>query len=92
VHADSTFAVELTHGGRLDARENAHIQCALLYTTVGGQRRVRIITLAMTIADLAGNVFKYADMDATVAYFAKDGELTNDLREFALILDVYCDS
>jgi protein transport protein SEC24 len=92
VHADSSFAVELTHGGRLDARENAHIQCALLYTTIDGQRRVRVINLAMTVADLAGNVFKYADMDATVAYFAKDGELINHLRESVLILEIYCGS
>jgi protein transport protein SEC24 len=75
-HADTAFAFELSHSTKLDVREHAHIQVALLYTSATtGQRRVRVLNLAIQVADLAGNVFKFADMDAVVAVMAKRGEI-----------------
>lgn len=45
----------------------------MLYTTVGGQRRVRTINLALQIAALAGSVFRFADMDVAVCHFIREG-------------------
>ena len=84
LHADNAFAVSYTHSGRatLDLRGNtygtgglAHVQCAVLYTSRDGERRVRVINLALRVSELAGNVFRYADAEATVAFFAKECEL-----------------
>ncbi len=43
------------------------MQCALLYTTTDGARRVRISTLALPVSDQMGAVFKGADLDAQLA-------------------------
>lgn len=77
MHSDAAFAVELSHtGGRgtpLDAREYAYLQCAVLYTTKDGKRRVRVLNVAFQVAALAGNVFRFADSDATVTFLTKEG-------------------
>ena len=78
LHADSAFAVTLQHSsGRvstLDSREYAHLQCAVLYTSKEGQRRVRVLNVAFQVSTLAGNVFRFADAEATLATFAKEGQ------------------
>ncbi|KAI5121951.1 hypothetical protein M0805_002022 [Coniferiporia weirii] len=74
LHADSAFSVAFTHTGRtpLDARGHAHIQCAVLYTTREGQRRVRVLNVALQVAALAGNVYRYADAEATACHLTKE--------------------
>lgn len=79
---DTSFAVTFEHsrflsGKGMDEKEYAHIQCAVLYTTVGGQRRVRTINVAVQVASLAANVFRFADLDATVCLWTKEGKLTS---------------
>lgn len=71
--ADKGITTRLEHTGTLDTREYAHIQAAVLYTTVSGQRRVRVCNLAIPVVELAGNVFRFADMDATIAYMFRQG-------------------
>ena len=38
-------------------------QCALLYTTVNGERRIRVHTLALPCTNVLGNLFRSADLD-----------------------------
>ena len=71
--ADKTIAVSFEHTRTLDDRQYAFVQAALLYTTVTGDRRVRIFNVALRVVTLAGNVFQYADMDATVSYMLREG-------------------
>jgi protein transport protein SEC24 len=70
--ADKAISVQIEHSRKLDAREYAFLQCAVLHTTPEGQRRVRSCNLALQVADLAANVFRFADMDAVVCQLARE--------------------
>ena len=69
--ADKAVSVLIEHTRSLDERQYAFLQCAVLYTTVGGQRRVRVCNLALQVAALAGSVFRFADMDALVVHMLR---------------------
>ena len=71
--ADKTVSVVFDHSHTLDDRQYAFVQSATLYTTVSGQRRVRVCNTALQVVTLAGNVFRFADMDAVVAHMLREG-------------------
>ncbi|KAF5314546.1 hypothetical protein D9611_007013 [Ephemerocybe angulata] len=85
--ADKSFTVTLDHTGTLDCRSNAHLQCAVLYTSVEGQRRVRVVNLALNVVELAGSVFQYADMETTVAHFTREAMHNLTTQRIAIIRD-----
>jgi protein transport protein SEC24 len=72
-HADNSVLTTFTHSGRLDDRREAHIQCATLYTTRTGERRVRVLNIAVQVSTLAGNVFKNADLEVVCCTLAREG-------------------
>lgn len=51
--------------------ENVYIQVALLYTSCSGQRRLRILNLALRVTVTIADVFKSCDLDAMMLFFAK---------------------
>lgn len=73
--ADKSVSVTLEHTGKLNTRDYAFIQAAVLYTTVDGQRRVRMSNLALQIVELPENVFAFADSDVVACHFVRQGEL-----------------
>ncbi|EIW66261.1 hypothetical protein TREMEDRAFT_35099 [Tremella mesenterica DSM 1558] len=67
------FAAVLRHDGhKLDERSMAYVQVAVLYTSANGERRVRCLNLSLAMTALIGNVFRFADLDASVTLFMKD--------------------
>jgi protein transport protein SEC24 len=71
--ADKAIMADFEHSNALNPREYAFIQCATLYTTVWGERRVRVINLAMQVVQLAGNVFQFADLDTLLCRLTREG-------------------
>ncbi|EJD51294.1 sec24-related protein [Auricularia subglabra TFB-10046 SS5] len=60
-----------TGSSTLDERGHAHVQCATLYTSRDGQRRVRVLNIAVNVSSMAGNVFRLSDVETVVAYLAR---------------------
>ncbi|THH07856.1 hypothetical protein EW146_g9184 [Bondarzewia mesenterica] len=85
--ADKAVSVLIEHSHTLDERQYAFLQCALLYTTVAGQRRVRVCNLALQVVALAGTVFRFADMDTLVVHMLRHSISQMPSRKMSLIRD-----
>lgn len=68
---DKSVAIEIKHDDKLAPEENVYIQIALLYTSVGGQRRLRIMNLALKTCTQLADLFRCCDLDTTILFFAK---------------------
>ncbi|KAK9760738.1 COPII coat Sec23p-Sfb3p heterodimer component [Basidiobolus ranarum] len=72
IDSDKAIGAVIKHDSKVDEKLDATFQCALLYTTVGGQRRIRLHNLSVPVTTLMGNMFRYAEMDATLNLMVKD--------------------
>ena len=73
VDCDKTITVELEHENRINEKQvpNSYLQAALLYTRRDGKRRIRVHTLRVQVATAIAQVFKFSDLDTTLALSAK---------------------
>lgn len=71
VNADSAFTCEVKHDDKISDEEAVYIQAALLYTSVSGQRRLRIINLSLNVSDNMGELYRNCDLDTLVNFLAK---------------------
>ncbi|PAA61724.1 hypothetical protein BOX15_Mlig008454g1 [Macrostomum lignano] len=69
--SDKAVALEIKHDDKLAEGESVLIQCALLYTGIGGQRRLRIHNLALATSAQMPDVFRSAELDALINLLAK---------------------
>ncbi|CAF0886553.1 unnamed protein product [Rotaria sordida] len=69
--SDKTVSVELKHDDKLSTENNIHIQVALLYTSISGQRRLRILTLALTVTSSYTSLYPSCDLDTIMNYIIK---------------------
>lgn len=76
IDADKAIAAKIKHEGKLDEKADAHFQCAALYTSATGERRVRVHNLAVPVSSLISGVFRAADMDTTITFLTKEGAAT----------------
>ncbi|KAL3504260.1 hypothetical protein ACH5RR_034101 [Cinchona calisaya] len=63
IDCDKTIMVTLKHDDKLQDGSECAFQSALLYTTVYGQRRIRVSTLALPCTTMLSNLFRSADLD-----------------------------
>lgn len=71
IDCDKAVTVEFKHDDRLSEDSGALIQCAVLYTTVGGQRRLRIHNLGLSCSSQLADLYKSCETDALINFFAK---------------------
>lgn len=67
---DKSVAIEIKHDDKL-SEEVIHIQVALLYTSCSGQRRLRVLNLALNTCTVVADLFRGSDLEALVLFFAK---------------------
>ncbi|XP_050221483.1 protein transport protein SEC24 C-like [Mercurialis annua] len=77
IDSDKTIMVTLKHDDKLQDGSECAFQCALLYTTVYGQRRIRVTTLSLPCTNNLSNLFRMADLDTQFVCFLK--QAANDI-------------
>jgi len=75
IDSDKSFCVELKHDNTLEDKSTIGIQCALLYTTTKGERRVRVHNLLVSTITAPNILFRAADCEAILVYLAKNALL-----------------
>ncbi|KAJ6996198.1 protein transport protein Sec24-like, partial [Populus alba x Populus x berolinensis] len=71
IDCDKTIMVTLKHDDKLQDGTECAFQCALLYTTVYGQRRIRVANLSLSCTNNLSNLFRLADLDSQFVCFLK---------------------
>nr|XP_010929766.2 protein transport protein Sec24-like At4g32640 [Elaeis guineensis] len=71
IDCDKTIMVTFKHDDKFQEGSECAFQCAVLYTTVYGQRRIRIINLSLPCTSMLSNLFRSADLDTQFACFLK---------------------
>ncbi|XP_076886788.1 protein transport protein SEC24 C-like [Bidens hawaiensis] len=71
IDCDKAIMVALKHDDKLQDGTECSFQCALLYTTVTGQRRIRVSTLSLPCTTMLSNLFRAADLDTQFSCFLK---------------------
>ncbi|KAK5848438.1 hypothetical protein PBY51_006052 [Eleginops maclovinus] len=71
VDCDKALTVEFKHDDTLSEEAGALMQCALLYTTVNGQRRLRIHNLSLNCSLQLSELYKSCETDSLINFFAK---------------------
>eukprot|EP01135_Chromosphaera_perkinsii_P009393 Nk52_evm69s1737 gene=Nk52_evmTU69s1737 len=71
IDSDKTFAIRLRHDDKLDAQSNASFQCALLYTSWNGERRIRVHSYSVKTCTQLSDVFRNAEMDSLLNFLSK---------------------
>ena len=64
IDCDKAICVSLRYEDKLVDGSEACVQCALLYTTTDGERRIRVHTMALPVTSTLGNVFRASDLEA----------------------------
>ncbi|CAN4098171.1 unnamed protein product [Withania somnifera] len=71
IDCDKTIMVTLKHDDKLQDGSECSFQSAILYTTINGQRRIRVSTLALPCTTMLSNLFRSADLDTQFACILK---------------------
>lgn len=68
---DKTVTIEFKHDDKLSEENGALLQCAVLYTSCGGQRRLRIHNLSLNCCTQLADLYRNCETDTLINYFAK---------------------
>lgn len=71
IDADKAIGIEIKHDDKLTAEDGVYIQAALLYTHRSGQRRLRVLNLALNVAHQLADVYRSMELDTCVNFLTK---------------------
>lgn len=71
VNSDDALNVEIKHDDKLSEGDGAYVQVAVLYTSVGGQRRLRIHNLSFNCCMQMSDLFRSCELDALINFYGK---------------------
>ncbi|KAG5518126.1 hypothetical protein PMAC_003312 [Pneumocystis sp. 'macacae'] len=75
IDSEKAISVIFTHDNKLDLRSNIYFQCAILYTTATGYRRLRCYNVVASVSSNASDIIKHIDIDACITVLAKNALL-----------------
>ncbi|KAK2884608.1 protein transport protein Sec24C isoform X2 [Channa argus] len=68
---DKAITVEFKHDDKLSEETGALMQCAVLYTSCSGQRRLRIHNMAVNCCSQLADLYRNCETDTIINYLAK---------------------
>lgn len=71
IDCDKAIAIEVKHDDKLTEEEGVYIQVALLYTSCGGQRRIRILNLGLKTCSQMADLYRMCELDTIINFFSK---------------------
>lgn len=71
IDADKAIGIEIKHDDKLTGEDGVYIQAALLYTHRCGQRRLRILNLALAVAQQLADAYRSMELDTCVTFLSK---------------------
>lgn len=76
VDCDKAISVEIKHDDKLSEAEGAYVQAAILYTSISGKRRLRVLNAAFNCCTQIADLFKNCELDMVINFMAKHGNYT----------------
>lgn len=71
VDSNKAITVEIKHDDKLTEEDTVYIQAAILFTSVGGQRRLRIHNLSLNVCSQMADLYRNCELDTIMNYLAK---------------------
>lgn len=71
IDSDKGIGIEIKHDDKLTAEDGVYIQAALLYTARSGQRRLRVLNLALNVAHQLADVYRSMELDTAINFLTK---------------------
>uniref|UniRef100_A0A8C5BSR4 SEC24 homolog C, COPII coat complex component n=1 Tax=Gadus morhua TaxID=8049 RepID=A0A8C5BSR4_GADMO len=68
---DKTVTVEFRHDDKLSEETGALMQCAVLYTSCSGQRRLRVHNMAVNCCSQLADLYRNCETDTIINFFSK---------------------
>jgi len=73
----TSIMLELEHDGSNISNESyTYIQCAVLYTTLAGEKRLRVHNLSLKLTATLADIFRHADIDAVTNYLSRKATIS----------------
>lgn len=89
IASNNSIAVEIKHDDKLAPEENVYLQVALLYTSCSGQRRIRILNLALKTCTQIGDLFRSCDLDTMILYISKQVDEASFFFHFSSNIHIF---